>query len=965
MDSDHSFIGRREERTAFGRALATARQGKLQVVLFSGPPGIGKTRLAAEVCGDAEEAGFLVLRGAWREDVELPEHWVWRQLLRRLLQALDLVRPGMGLDTALVELSALLPELRDERPDLAPPLSGDGAPSRLRLLDAGVRLLRRAAERQPLLLLLDNLHLAGPASLELLTGLFEELSVAPVILLGAFRDLPAVLRGPFLSFLGSARSRPCIYESRLGNLAPEEAFSLLEAERAGPLPRELREEVLRLTRGNPLFVREAGRLFRGRATPGDTERRRVRAHDLPKAVGAAVALRYGRLSAGCREALGTAAVIGEHFRREEILLAAPGMAPLDGQLDEAIANGFLETGEGAGEFRFTHAVLREAIRLEVPASRRREISGQLAEAVERLYAEDLPGRALSLAGWWTEAGGTVGESRARHFTRIAASKALAAGAWEQAAALYRRLLPAGDAGASNEEEAEILLGLGRALFLGGERPSAFPCLQKAFSWFRLNRRLDRLVQIATLPGYLHSGEPGFFNLVEEVLATLPAGSTALGSVLHFKGIVQFNNLGDYDGAAETLRRAGVIGEETADCRLQAVCLTAGAFVDLIRYRTHDARAKLDAADPLVAGSTDTYAVIHSVLVRSNLLVAEGRPHEAVPYMDRWIELALRSRDAFAIGSAHFSRSHLEMMAGNWESARRFIDAGLGAAPDHVFLLAFRASMEYTIGDFQAGDSFRQRILAIARRTPAGPYNAHLYCASTAVVRARQSDERGELAQHLAVLRSMARDPRAHPFIGFRARLLLGFTAALLGHAEESRRAYRAVRELPALSLVRPYHRERILGLAAHASGDHPAAEAHFREALRWVRHFADRPLEAWILCELGETLVCGCGDEERAAAARQLLRGSLEAARRLGMLPLARRVQLKLENGHPSCVHLTRREQQVLALVAQGQTNEAIAARLSISHYTAANHVRHILEKTGTANRTEAAALACRLGMVE
>ncbi len=977
-DAATGFFGRREERALFDGVLQTARAGRLQALLLSGAPGIGKTRLAAELASSAENAGFLPLPGSWREDVELPEYWAWRQLLRRLLQAHGLARPGLGLDSALSELSAIIPELRDERPGLAPPLSDAGAPSRLRLLDAACRLLRRAADRQPLLLLLDNLHLAGAASLELITGQMEELADLPLLLIGAFRDLPATLKEPFLSFLGIMRQRPAVRECRLDNLAPADAAALLESELGRPPGEALLEEVLGLTQGHPLFVKEAGRLCHGRLGAGGRPQERICAEELPRAVGSTVALRFGRLPADAREALSTAAVVGESFTLEELRMAAerPGSGRagtgLEEALEEAAAHGFLERVDGAGEYRFSHAVVHESIRLAVSAAWRRQTCARLAAAVERAHAANLSARALRLAGWWAEAGGAEGAANARRCTRLAAEAALEAGAWEQAIGLYGRLIAPGDGVAACEGEAELLLGLGRACFQSGERIVAFQHLRRAFAWFRSHGRMERLIQIATLPGYLHSGDPGFFDLIGEVLEALPPGSPALGLVLLSQGVVQFNNRGDYAGADETLRRAEEIGSCSGDRRLQATCLIARAFVDSRLWRLEAARRKLDQAEPLLEGSTDTYAVSHYNILRSQDHVDGGRPGEAVPFLDRWIDIAVRSRDAFAVGASHFSRSRIDLLAGDWGSARRFIDAGLSAAPDHLFLLSGRANLEYTVGDFAEGDRFRERLLAVHRRTPPGPYTAHLHAVSTAVVRARQSGDSRDLARHLPALQTMAGDPGAHPFILFRARLLLAFAAALIGDAEGARRAHRGVQGLPPLYMVHPYHTERILGLAAHAYGDHPSAAAHLREALRWARHYGDRPLEAWILCELGEVLASPAGEAEPPAEARRPLLESLEAARRLGMPPLAERAREKLEElsrllegGRPAHAHLSRREKQVLALVVEGLTNEAIAGRLAISGYTAANHVRRILQRTGAANRTEAAALARRLGLVD
>jgi DNA-binding NarL/FixJ family response regulator len=103
-------------------------------------------------------------------------------------------------------------------------------------------------------------------------------------------------------------------------------------------------------------------------------------------------------------------------------------------------------------------------------------------------------------------------------------------------------------------------------------------------------------------------------------------------------------------------------------------------------------------------------------------------------------------------------------------------------------------------------------------------------------------------------------------------------------------------------------------------------------------------------------------------AALPLLEAALATARELGMKALERRClalrpELLVRPTYPD--GLSRREVQVLKLLAAGHSNRQVAERLFVSPHTVANHVRHILSKTNTSNRTEAAAYAIRHGLVE
>lgn len=963
------FFGRQEERAQFDRTIADVRSGRLQVVLVGGPPGIGKTRLAEEFARAAEASGFLVLSGAWREDVALPEFWVWRQVLRRLLDTHGLKSPGQGLDTALSELSGLLPELRDDRPDLPRPLSGGGVPSRLRLLDAACRLLRRSAARQPLMIALDNLHLSGAASRELATGLVEELADIPLLLLGAYRDpSPAILDG-FLSFLELLLPRTCVRGFRLGGLGASESARLLESELGSPCEQTLSDEIFRVTLGHPLYIREAAGLLRERLASGELLDGDIFREDLPRAISGIIRRRFCSLSPAGREILLTASLVGEQFSREELLWSGAEIGEAESALREAEAQGFVE--KRAGGYRFSHAVVHEAIRLEVPHPKTRSVCARLAREAEAAEA-DLESWAFKLAAWWAAADGSEKSAKSRDYTRRAAESALKSGAWEQAAELFGRLLDVKSPPARTEEEADIRFGLGCARFLGGDRALGLDSLRRAFDWYRACGNQARMIEIATLPAYLHSGDPGFYCLFEELLKSLPSDSPALGAVLVSYGVVQFNNLGDYAGSQATLSKALEFGKKEGDCDLQARCLVALAFIDNRMWRFREAREKVDRAAVLLEGSSDMYALTHYNVLRYQIMIDMGSPDGAVPFLDRWIELAVRERDAFGVGASCFSRCRVELLSGDWDSARRFIDEGLAAMPDHVFLLSCRCFLEYAVGNFPAGDAFRRRLLAKRARTPSGPYTAHVHMASTAIARAWQSGDTREIPFFVPLLRRVTEYPGAHPFIVFRARVLLAFAAALSQDVPAARQAYGDIKRLPALYMIRPYHTERALALAARTYGDPAASAAHFREALRWTRHYKDRPAEAWMLCELGEALaVPSCGPQELEEA-RRSLSASRDAAVRLGMMPLVSRsgdrlanLSRLLEKELPAQAQLTERELEILGLIAEGLTNKAVARRLNISIYTVGNHMRNILEKTGAANRTEAVAFARRQGLLE
>lgn len=196
---------------------------------------------------------------------------------------------------------------------------------------------------------------------------------------------------------------------------------------------------------------------------------------------------------------------------------------------------------------------------------------------------------------------------------------------------------------------------------------------------------------------------------------------------------------------------------------------------------------------------------------------------------------------------------------------------MAVTPDNVFLLSCRCHLEYMVGDASAGDRYRARLETESRRTPSGPYTAHMHVASTAIARTFMTEDARGISRYSTVLQDMATAPGEHPFVLFRVRILLGFVAWLSGNAEAGRRAYRDLRALPHIYVVHPYHLERAMGLAAHAYGDHAVSRAHLREAVRWARHYGDQPAEAWIRFELGDALASPASGVEDLADARRII----------------------------------------------------------------------------------------------
>jgi DNA-binding winged helix-turn-helix (wHTH) protein len=428
--AERPFVGRADAlariHAAWARA-ATERAGA--VVLVSGPPGIGKTRLTERATQEIEAAGALTLVGRAREGEGVPAFWPFAQALRKLLE-----QPAAA--DALREVASREPELADLLGLSAAGTAPARAPEqgRFLLFDAVCRALLREARRRPLLLVLEDLQWAGAESLRLLEHLAHEPLDAPLLVLATVRDEPRTLGHPVERALGLLRTQDRCTEVALQPLSRAEVAALLEQVLAKPAPPELTSELFARTEGVPLFLREALRLLAERGALAQPERVSREGVVLPARALDLIRRPLERLTPAATALVSAAAVLGRDFE----LAAAAAVAgqeravALDG-IDEAVAAGVLEATGGATAFRFTHALFQEAALAALAPGARARLHLRAAEHLERENAGDPSALLVELAHHRHRALAVGDPGRACDAALRAAAQCARQGAWEQAA----------------------------------------------------------------------------------------------------------------------------------------------------------------------------------------------------------------------------------------------------------------------------------------------------------------------------------------------------------------------------------------------------------------------------------------------------------------------------------------------------------------------------------------------------
>src|SRR5215831_9483880 len=394
------LVGREAESRQLVSHWQRAKQAHGQLVLLSGEPGVGKTRLAQDLIAHVQQSGATVLRGGCYEYeattpylpiVEALRDWVHVQSAQALRVTLGATAP---------EIAKLAPEIESKLGVLAPNAPLSPSEERLRLFDNAARFLQSLAAARGLLLFIDDVHWADQGTLSLLQYLLRHLRSDRVLVLGAYREIELDRAHPLASALVDWNRERLVTRIALGRLSRTDTGALLAAMFGQEsISEDFASALFRETEGNPFFIEE---VVKSLVEQGQIYREQDRwaqkaTHELaiPQSVKEAIGRRLNRLSEGAVDTLRTAAALGKIFPFRELaaVCSATEDQVLD-TLDEASAAQLIRArrdGSGAGlqgddSFAFTHDKIREVLYEELNPIRRRRLHQHIGETLENLYA---------------------------------------------------------------------------------------------------------------------------------------------------------------------------------------------------------------------------------------------------------------------------------------------------------------------------------------------------------------------------------------------------------------------------------------------------------------------------------------------------------------------------------------------------------------------------------------------------
>ena len=987
------LVGRDSELEAIDLAVDALGRGEGGAIYLAGEPGIGKTALIGEILGRAEARGQATVSGRAAEFESGVPFAVFVDALERDVDALERdvdalernvdvpereldarAREDLGLsgdDVAL--LAPIFPSLG--RAAVRQASAGGRRDESRRVIRAMRALITGLAGERPLVIALDDLHWADDASIDLVCHLLYRSLEAPVLLVIASR--PAQTAARLVTAVEEAGRHGLASRIELAPLTVTEAGELLGSD-VGP---ELRDELYRESGGNPFYLEQlagaaeqlagAAEQLAGAAEPlagasarsgGDrtTAAAQPGQPGVPSAVSASIRAEIEALDPPARTVLQAAAVAGEQFD-PDVAAATAETDPSEALalIDQLLRRDLIRSADTPGRFRFRHPIVRRAVyesagpawrlgaharaaaELEArgasPASRAHHVerSAQVGDEVAvallvQAGEEAAPRAPASAAGWFAAALRLIPERpdtktrRLELLVRKAAALGVVGNVEETREALRAFLLLAPREPSALRVQAVISAAmLDQAL--GREEESRQVVLDElAVVADQDSREAAELKRVLAVSHLLQADWPAGKEWAAASLATGAGGFVEVGalSALAFaehglENTAEAKRL--VDAAAERFDR---LGAEDVDQPGAVVWL---AWAELCTERFDDAVRHMRRARTISEASTLRPLAVGFFVAEGQGLAIRGRLDELAEVADGALEAALLTASGMVRGWAMALKCWLEVRRGDLYTAVQFGERAVSAGAVERSPLTGIARIRLAEALLEIGEPERCRDQLVApdgtpNVIPFPLYQPHYY---ELLVRAElmlgRPARAAELAtEALAVARRLEiRIPLAQ---ALRAAALVSLDRGEPREAAEQARE--SVQAADAAGAVIEAARSRIVaGRALAEAGDRDAAVAEL-----------------------------GAAHDELSACGAQ--RYCDEAARELRSH--GRVVSRAATNGS-RVSGLTRREVEVIELVAAGRTNREIAGELFLSVRTVDRHVSRILEKLGVSSRAAAA----------
>lgn len=932
--SPNDFIGRERELRELRNGLHEAMAGRGRLLLVSGEPGIGKTRLADEISRHAADSGAAVLWGRCWEGGGAPAYWPWTQIFRRLVREHVPPDSTQWLAEKAHMLAHLLPEM-NEAGTLPVPVTGDAEEQRFRFFDAANTLVQRAAAAKPLVLVIDDLHAVDEASLLLLRFVARDLRHSALLVIVTFREVELRLAPGLLDAVTTlareGKSLP------LRGLPVDEIGRLIAASTGQRPSAGLVAAVHGAAGGNPFFVDEVVRLLRAEGRLGLPDTLALAGFQVPEQAREVVRRQLRLLAPATVQLLMAAAVSGQEFSLSVLermtcsdRQAACDEAPSDtsapvarfgslaDELGVACTAGVIRSlSDAGGRYGFAHALFRETLYDDLAPSQRAELHARAGEALEALYGSSAQPPLAQLAYHYV----TAGQPKGVEYAHRTADDALHRLAYEEALHWYETSLAALDRTRPEDDERRLALCLGAGEAAKGA--SDFDTARREF------QRAADLARVLCRPQLLAHAVLGLQTpwldelpdettnaLAEEVLLLLDPSDYALRAqsmVLLARGLYgreRARALRLIDDAVEISRRSG-------DRRVLALSLLYQQFnagndgrieralelgaEALALLAEHDGSGTLVHQHVTAASPRELALYLHIEQLKNHLWRGDiARVDGAIT---EFAALAAAYRKPYWQAQVLWMRALRASLEGRFREAEELAarataeETRLGAsAGTDALLHLFRALLSRERGD--------PGLFAAWRNLPDEVAEEPLACSALAVF-AADCGEPEEAHRYLERAATRSFRDAGQDWVSSIALAQWAEVCAVLGDREQARALYGILAPRAELAATLNFYlcvgsTARYLGLLAATLGESHRAREHFEAALEMNARMKARPWLAHTQHDYAAMLLqqaaSGEGSQEARELATRLAQQAADAADALGMARLHARAVSLLED---------------------------------------------------------------------
>jgi tetratricopeptide (TPR) repeat protein len=676
------MVGRDTEIDALRSSWSETALGRGGMILVSGEPGSGKTRLARELIDYARITGGAVLSGGCYELEAATPYLPFVEALRTWAHhsSDDDLRAAAGDSGA--ELARLAPEITSrigpfpEGPELS------AAERRLRLYDGVARCLFHLAAPSGLLLFIDDLQWADQASLSMLHYLVRLAGRERLLVLGCYRDTDLDRSHPLAEALDLWNRERAAVRVHLKRLEPADTTALLAVLLGDEcLSEDFCADIHRETEGNPFFIEEVVKTLVNEGQIvcecGEWQRREKGATlVLPQGVKAAIGRRLDHVSGPTTEVLRTAAILGKTFEYSELAAVVDQSEDeLLDALDEAVAAQLLETGAGEA-VAFTHDKIREVLYHELNPIRRRRLHSRVAEGLEalrerggRVAVEDLAHHSME--------GGCL--DKGFDYAMQAAADAAELFAYTDSIRLYERARDCAEALGRTDQLPKIDIAIGDVLYLKGEPLNAAAVFERALAAIDDPEEATR-IKCKIGESYVLIGDPRALEILGEAKSTLDPETQPTEVARATMIEARFHHYHGQSGkAAELLLQVIEPAERSGDLVLLnwIYAYIAGAYQHLAEFEESN-RWNQRNVDLGEANDNPGVAAVGYEGLMENAFM-RGYWRECLEHTARHRELSENSQSSDRLAWNHIGLSFANYGLGNLAAAEAACDDGLEIA----------------------------------------------------------------------------------------------------------------------------------------------------------------------------------------------------------------------------------------------------------------------------------------------